>query len=90
MKRGIENTQQQKNKIYFIWKLKKDSYLCTPNRKEGLKNRNGGCREDRKNKIETDETYTGRTRPVETETRRYIKRPPRGTEPNKFLKEMSM
>ena len=44
----------------------------------------------KKNEIETDETYAGRIRPAETETRRYIKRPPRGTEPNKFLKEMSM
>ena len=25
---------EQKNKIYFIWKFKKDPYLCTPNREE--------------------------------------------------------
>ncbi|MFC3365069.1 hypothetical protein ACFOG5_17950 [Pedobacter fastidiosus] len=24
-----------KNKNYFVWKFGKDSYLCTPNRKEG-------------------------------------------------------
>jgi hypothetical protein len=26
-----------KNKIYFIWKLEKVPYLCTPNRKEAGK-----------------------------------------------------
>ena len=23
--------EERKNKIYFIWKLEKDPYLCTPN-----------------------------------------------------------
>ena len=43
---GIEKQnrkQQRKNKIYFIWKLVKDSYLCTPNRKEGKIKSSGGC-----------------------------------------------
>ena len=47
--------EQRKNKIYFIWKLGKDFYLCTPNRKEGKKRSGGGCHYDYKNKIETDE-----------------------------------
>ena len=49
-----EKKEEEKNKIYFIWNFGKDPYLCTPNDKEGQKNRNGGCREDNKNKIETD------------------------------------
>jgi len=40
--KGFERAE--KIKKYFIWKLKKDSYLCTPNDNEGKTNRNGGCR----------------------------------------------
>jgi len=35
-----------KNKSTFIWKLQKDSYLCTPNRKEGKMKSSGGCHGD--------------------------------------------
>jgi len=34
-KLGLGLKRGQKNKIYFIWRLKKDSYLCTPNGNEG-------------------------------------------------------
>ena len=81
----------EKIKIILFGSLKKIPTFALPTETKGKqKDRNGGCREDKKNEIETDETYAGRIRPAETETRRYIKRPPRGTEPNKFLKEMSM
>jgi len=30
-----EKKKRLKNKNYFIWKFKKDSYLCTPNGNEG-------------------------------------------------------
>ena len=60
--------RRQKNKIYFIWKFGKDPYLCTPNRKEEQKNRNGGCRKDNRKRLKRIETQAGRTRPAGTET----------------------
>ena len=46
-KRHIEKQKEngkRKNKNYFILKSEKVFYLCTPNRKEGLKKSSGGCR----------------------------------------------
>ena len=57
----------KKNKIYFIWKLKKDSYLCTPNGNEGKTKPERRMSGRDKKKIETDETYAGRKRPAATE-----------------------
>jgi hypothetical protein len=33
----MQKKEDQKNKIYFIWKFEKDAYLCTPNGNEGQK-----------------------------------------------------
>ncbi|WP_208600666.1 hypothetical protein, partial [Pedobacter terrae] len=63
-----------KNKIYFIWKFKKDAYLCNPNGNEGkTKNQNGGCRKDQQTGLKQTETCLRRTRLEQTEICRYIK-----------------
>ncbi len=54
--------QRRKNKINFIWKLGKDSYLCTPNRKGKEKSQVADVMETGNEKIETDENTLRRIR----------------------------
>jgi len=54
--------QGLKNKLNFIWKLGKDSYLCTPNRKEKEKSQVADVMETGNEKIETDENTLRRIR----------------------------
>ena len=54
--------QRRKNKINFIWKLGKDSYLCTPNDEGKEKSQVADVTETENEKIETDENTLRRIR----------------------------